>query len=217
MHKSMASSSLKFYSHPEVDYDPRVNHDTPSTIYSRMSRSFARDLLGADIKDVFKSPRLPVACTNVSAAALAVKKTASKLGDSYIPRGLCVYISVHILMYIYIFVFWCISFVSYLYTWFINTSRVRIPHITAVSDTSNSHQHKLVSHLGLLGGGLTRIAVRKYTFFGVHPAGKHFGNGPGMLPNINCLSVYMGIQHFGYACVMLPSTSCWSVHMGVSR
>ena len=66
-------------------------------------------------------------------------------------------------------------------------------------------------------GGLTRIAVRKYTSFGVHPAGKHLGNGPGILSNINYLSVYMGIQRFGYASVMLLSTSCWSVHMGVSR
>ena len=57
-------------------------------------------------------------------------------------------------------------------------------------------------------GGLTRITVRKYTSFGVHPVGKHLGNGPGMLPNINCLSFYMGIQHFGYASVMLQSTSC---------
>ena len=30
-------------------------------------------------------------------------------------------------------------------------------------------------------GGLTRIAVRKYTFFGVQPAGRHLRNGPGML------------------------------------
>ena len=67
------------------------------------------------------------------------------------------------------------------------------------------------------GGGLTRIAVRKYTSFGVHPAGKHLGNGLGILPNINYLSVYMGIQRFGYASVMLPSTSCWSVSMGGSR
>ena len=56
------------------------------------------------------------------------------------------------------------------------------------------------------GAGLTRIAVRKYTSFGVHAAGKHLGNGPGMLPNINDLSVYMGIQHFGYASIMLPSS-----------
>ena len=53
---------------------------------------------------------------------------------------------------------------------------------------------------------VARIAVRKYTSFGVHPAGKHLGNGPGILPNINYLSVYMGIQRFGYASVMLPNT-----------
>ena len=40
---------------------------------------------------------------------------------------------------------------------------------------------------------LTRIAVRKYTTFGVRPAGKHLGNGPGMPPNVNCPSVYIGI------------------------
>ena len=84
-------------------------------------------------------------------------------------------------------------------------------------DTGKEKQRYIDTSMDRYWGGLTRIAVRKYTSFGVHPAGKHLGNGPGMLPNINYLSVYMGIQHFGYASVMLPSTSCWSVHMGVSR
>ena len=47
------------------------------------------------------------------------------------------------------------------------------------------------------GGGLTRIAVRKYTFFGVHPTGKHLGNGAGMLPNISCLRVYRSRKQSG--------------------
>ena len=40
--------------------------------------------------------------------------------------------------------------------------------------------------------GLSRIALRKYTSFGVHLAVKHFGARPGMHPNIDRFSVHTG-------------------------
>ena len=46
----------------------------------------------------------------------------------------------------------------------------------------------------ILGEGLTRIALRKYTSFGDHLAVKHFGARPGIHPNINRFSVTLRLS-----------------------
>ena len=51
----------------------------------------------------------------------------------------------------------------------------------------------------ILGEGLTRIALRKYTSFGVHLAVKHFGARPGMHPNIDRFSIRTGVRWYGMA------------------
>ena len=44
------------------------------------------------------------------------------------------------------------------------------------------------------GEGLTRIALRKYTSFGVHLAVKHFEAWPSIHPNINRFSVTLRLS-----------------------
>ena len=57
--------------------------------------------------------------------------------------------------------------------------------------------------------GLTRIALRKYTSFGVHLAVRHFGAWPSIHPNINRFSVTLrlGISEPGLAYIQTSTVS----------
>ena len=73
----------------------------------------------------------------------------------------------------------------------------------------------------LRGEGVTRIALRKYTSFGVHLAVKHVGvrlsiSEPVLAihPNINRFSVHLAVKHFGARPGMHPNIDRFSVHTG---
>ena len=86
----------------------------------------------------------------------------------------------------------------------------------------------MMSTIGLVGHGPrnaeqevarpARAAGPKYTCFGVHPAAKHLSNGPGILPNINCLRVYMGgfsILGTLLSCFLVPAAGASNMYMYV--
>ena len=74
----------------------------------------------------------------------------------------------------------------------------------------------------LRGEGVTRIALRKYTSFGVHLAVKHVGvrlsiSEPVLAihPNINRFSVHLAVKHFGARLGMHPNIDRFSIRTGV--
>ena len=66
------------------------------------------------------------------------------------------------------------------------------------------------------GEGLTRIALRKYTAFGVHRAVKHFRAWPSIHPNINRFSSHLALKHVGARPSIHPNINRFSVTLRLS-
>ena len=69
----------------------------------------------------------------------------------------------------------------------------------------------------LRGEGVTRIALRKYTSFGVHLVVMHFGARPDTHPNINRFSVTLRLSISEPVLAIHPNINRFSVHFAVKH